>query len=227
MKWFCRITVCLLVLLAVAGCASTSHVTAREEYSGGKKAPRPEHILIYDFTPALTDTQAKSASAAQEAENTAQRVGAEIAKNLVDDIRKMGLPSERASAQSTPQIGDLVIKGSLISMDEGDAAKRVAIGFGAGASSLKATVEGYLMTSHGLHKLGSGNVDSGGNKSPGAALGVAAVVATANPVGLIVNSGIKIYGEASGSSKVEGRAEEIAKEITKELQVKFKEQGWL
>ena len=139
----------------------------------------------------------------------------------------MGLPAKRVSNKSAPQIGDLVLKGRLISIDEGDATNRIAIGFGSGASSVKAAVEGFLMTNHGLKKLASGNVDSSGSSSPGAALGVVGTIATANPAGLIISSGMKVYGEASGSSKVEGRAKQIAEEISKVLQVKFKEQGWI
>ncbi len=122
----------------------------------------------------------------------------------------MGLPANRVSNQTAPQIGDLVISGNLISINESDAIKRMVIGFGSGTSSLKVAVQGYLMTAYGLQKLGSGNVDSGGSKSPGAAVGAVGAIATANPAGLIVSSGMKIYGEASGSSKVEGRAEQIA-----------------
>ena len=218
MKVFSRISVCLFVVVTIVGCASTSNVTALHEYKGGKIA-RPKHILVYDFAPPR-NAPAESASAVQSA-------GGEIAKALVEDIRGMGLPAKRVSNKIAPQIGDLVLKGRLISIDEGDATNRIAIGFGSGASSVKAAVEGFLMTDHGLQKLASGNVGSSGGTSPGAALGVVGTIATANPAGLIISSGMKVYGEASGSSKVEGRAKQIAEEISKVLQVKFKEQGWI
>jgi hypothetical protein len=38
---------------------------------------------------------------------------------------------------------------------------------------------------------------------------------------------MKVYGEASGSSTIEGRAKDMAKEISDVLQVKFQEQGWI
>ena len=139
----------------------------------------------------------------------------------------MGLPAERGSSQTVPQIGDLVIKGTLLSINEGSAAERVAIGFGSGAAQLKVAVEGYLMTDRGLRKLGSGTADTSGSKSPGTALGVAGAIATANPAGLIISTGMKVYGEESGSSTIEGRAKDMAKEIAGALQVKFKEQGWI
>jgi hypothetical protein len=47
----------------------------------------------------------------------------------------------------------------------------------------------------------------------GAAVGVAGLIATGNPAGLIISTGMKVYGEESASSKVEGRAKATAKEI--------------
>ena len=225
----------MFVIAAIVGCASST-ITSRQEYQGGKIA-RPDHIIVYNFAATSADVPAESAIAGQYSEHgtpqtaeqiaVGRQVGAEIATVLVEDIRSMGLPAERASSQTVPQIGDLVIKGSLLSIDEGSTAKRVAIGFGSGASQLKVAVEGYLMTDRGLKKLGSGTADTSGSKSPGAALGVVGAVATANPAGLIISTGMKVYGEESGSSTIAGRAKDMAKEIADKLQVKFKEQGWI
>src|SRR5208283_5793065 len=103
-----------------------------------------------------------------------RQLGIEIAAELVGRIHGLGMPAQRASAGTKPQINDLVIRGYLISINEGSTAKRVTIGFGYGASELRTAVEGYQMTAQGLRKLGSGTVDSGGNKSPGAVLETAA-----------------------------------------------------
>ena len=139
----------------------------------------------------------------------------------------MGLPAEQASTFTMPQINDLVIKGYLLSIDEGSATKRVTIGFGYGGSNLTTAVEGFQMTAQGLRKLGSGTLDSGGGRTPGATLGALTFIATANPVGLIVGLGFKGYGEFSGSAKIEGRGKETAKEIAKMIKPKFQEQGWI
>jgi hypothetical protein len=53
------------------------------------------------------------------------------------------------------------------------------------------------------------------------------MLATANPAGLIISSGVKAYGEASGSSTVEGRAKATAKEIAAVLKQRFQAQGWI
>ena len=225
----------LLALDLVAGCASTK-VTNRQQLVTGP-LPRPAHIWVYDFAATPADVPAGSALAGQySADGTSQtaeqiatgrQLGAQIAAELVEQIRSMGMPAERPPMGTRPQINDLVIRGYLLSVNEGSAAKRVAIGFGAGGSELKTAVEGYQVTAQGLRKLGSGTLDSGGSKTPGAAVGAATFIATANPAGLIVSSGMKVYGEASGSSKVEGRAKDTAKEIADVLKKRFQEQGWI
>jgi hypothetical protein len=139
----------------------------------------------------------------------------------------MGMPAQEVPTGTRPQINDLLIRGFLVSIQNGSAAERVAIGFGTGASELRTVVEGYQMTAHGLVKLGSGTVNSGGSRSPGSAMGAATFLATANPAGLIVSSGIKVYGEESGNSTVEGRARATAKEIADVLKQRFQEQGWI
>lgn len=209
----------LCVVMLMAGCAS-NQVTTDPQISANEQLPRPEHILVYDFV------AASSGQAVSDASMQAQ-VGKEITINLVNSIRDMGMPAEQASPTTPMQINDIVLKGYILSMNEGNEAERVAIGFGSGASDLKVQVEGYQMTSQGLRKLGSGTDDAGGSKSPGAALGVAGAIATANPAGLIISTGMKVYGEESGSSKVEGRTKQVVQEIADRLKSKFQQQGWI
>ena len=105
--------------------------------------------------------------------------------------------------------------------------QRVAIGLGSGGSELTTAVEGYLVTAQGLRKLGSGTLESGGSKTPGAAVPAVVAIASGTPVGLIVSSGMKVYVEASGSSKVEGRAKQTAQEIADQLKIRFQQEGWI
>ena len=235
MQYFTRIAFCVLALVVAAGCASTETSNQQRLVTG--KIPRPHHIWVYDFAATPAEVPAESALAGQHDEHatpqtaeqiaTGRKVGEAIATQLVEQILDMGMLAKRASAGTEPQINDLVIRGYLISVDEGNATKRVAIGFGSGASELSVAVEGFQMTAQGLRKLGSGNVGAGGGKSPGAALGVVGLIATANPAGLIVGTGAKAYGEYSGSSKIEGRAKATAKEIADVLKKRFQEEGWI
>ncbi len=221
--------------ILLTGCASTK-VSDREQLVTGL-VPKPAHILVYNFVATPAEVPADSVLAGEPNLDTSpqtpeqveegKKLGAQIAAELVEQIRAMGMPAEQASAGAKAQLNDLVIRGYLLSIKEGSVAKRVAIGFGSGKSELRTLVEGYQETAQGLRKLGSGTVDAGGNKTPGAALGLATFLATANPAGLIVSSGAKAYGEASGSATVEGRAKSTAKEIADVLKQRFQEQGWI
>ncbi len=237
MKSYSRIVSCLFALVAVAGCASTEVTNRQILVDEKEKAPRPGHIWVHDFAATPAEIPADSALAGQQVAHatpqtpeqiaTGRQVGEQIAVALVEEIRGMGLPAARASSGTKPEINDLVIRGYLLSIDEGDATKRVAVGFGSGASHLSVAAEGFQMTAQGLRKLGSGTVGSGGGKTPGGAVGVAALIATGNPVGLIVGGGAKAYGEYSGSSKIEGRAKAVAKEIAETIKPRFQQQGWI
>jgi Domain of unknown function (DUF4410) len=227
---------CLLVLLLAAGCASTK-VVGREQLVTGK-LPRPSTIWVYDFVASAGDLPSGSTLAGEPDVDTAapqtdkeieegRQLGMEIAAQLALQISNMGLNGVEAVPGTQPQINDIVIRGYLLSIKPGSAAKRVIIGFGAGASEMRTMVEGFQVTPQGMRKLGVGTVQSGGSKGPGAALGVATFLATANPAGLIISSGMKVYGEASGKSTIKGRAQATAKEISDVLKTRFEEQGWI
>jgi hypothetical protein len=229
------VVTCLFVLLMIAGCASTK-VSDRNELVTGRIA-RPNTIWVYDFAATPEDVPDESALAGRYSEHstsqtdeeiaTGRKLGTEIAAQLVERIRAMGMPAARAMAGTTPQINDIVIRGYLISYNAGSAAKRIMIGFGSGASDLKVAVEGFQMTAQGLRKLGSGKTSSTSGETPGADLGVLGLIATHNPAGLIISSGMKIYGQESGKSTIEGRAKQTAKEIAAVLKKRFQEQGWI
>jgi len=226
----------LLIILAT-GCASTK-VTNQQRVETGK-LPRPNQIWVYDFAATPADVPSDSAVAQtytivtspQTAEQIqlGRELGAKIADRLVEEIRETGLPVSRAFravAQNTHP-NDIVIRGYLASIEEGSVAGRMAIGFGAGASELRTVVEGLRVTPEGLRLIGSATVEAKGGKGPGAGVGGATWAITGNPAGFIVSSGMKIYGEASGSATVEGRAKSTAKEIGERLKERFKEQGWI
>jgi hypothetical protein len=218
----------------ISGCASTK-VSNREILVTGP-IPRPDTIWVYDFAATAAEVPANSALAGESLDTTPQtaqqiaegeKLGREMATELVAQINAMGMSAQLASPATKPAINDIVIRGYLLSVVEGSAAKRIAIGFGSGASELRTVVEGFQVTAQGQRKLGYGTVQAGGGKGPGAALGVATFLATANPAGLIISGGMKVYGEASGSSEVSGRAKATVKEIASAIKRRFTDQGWL
>jgi hypothetical protein len=230
-----RIVMCLLTLVVLVGCAKTT-VTEQTPMNTPGLA-RPSRILVYNFVadPADMPTDSSIASAVSapptpptaEQLATGRQLGALIATDLVADIQAMGLSAVQAAPGSTPQVGDGVIRGYLVSAEGGGAVKRFIIGFGSGASELDTVVEGYTMTPQGLRRLGSGTLSSSGGKTPGVVVPAAVAIATGNPVGLIVVGGVKLYREASGKNGLEARAKATADAIADELKARFEDRGWI
>ena len=231
-----RATAILVALVALAGCASTKVTERQTEMQPGERLARPHHIVVNDFTATPDEVPSDSAIAAQVAAQpppsakeieVGRKLGAEVAKDLVEEIQKMGLPAVRAAAQPTPDVGDIVIRGYFVTVDTGSAVERIALGFGAGAASLSTVVEGYLMTAQGLQRLGEGEVAAGDSKGPGLVVPIAVTIATANPIGLAVGGAVKAAGELSGADTIEGSGRRTAELIGKELKIKFQQQGWI
>lgn len=227
--------VLLLSVVLLASCASTQ--VANREILVNEQLPRPGKILIYDFVSDPKDVAKDSVLASYEVApagpptpeqaQLAKKLGALIATNLTSEIRDMGINATAPTSGLTTQPNDCIIRGYLLSVDEGSTLKRVTVGFGAGAAEMKTLVEGYQVTATGERKLGYGEVQASGGKAPGGALGAAMLVATGNPVGLVVQSGLKATGELTGYSTTEGRAKQTAKEIGEQLKVRFTQLGWI
>src|SRR6266852_1426655 len=94
-----HIVLCLLVLVAVPGCASTK-VTDRQQLVTGQIA-RPNNIWVYDFVATPADVPSDSDVSAQGTAQTAEQIdigrqlGAQIAKELVADIQGMDFQHRR------------------------------------------------------------------------------------------------------------------------------------
>ncbi|KKO18255.1 MAG: hypothetical protein BROFUL_03065, partial [Candidatus Brocadia fulgida] len=147
----------LFALAFLAGCASTK-VSDQQQLVHGK-IPRPDHILVYDFVATYGDVPSDSSIAGEYAEHetpqteeeieTGRQIGAEIATELVEAIRGMGMPAERYNKEMMPETNDILIRGYLLTFSEGSAVKRMTIGFGSGSSKLQVVAEGYQVTAQG------------------------------------------------------------------------------
>jgi hypothetical protein len=236
MNSFTRTALCLLALMMAVGCASTE-VTKRDSKIGTQKIAKPDRIYVYPFAATHADIPTWSTSADRfdqpskpptpEELEVGRNLGDLVAKELVTKIEGMGLVALEGSQQSLPQPNDLMIIGYFGAVEEGSTAKRLSIGFGSGAAELTTAVEGYQMTNNGPRLLGSAQLDSAGGKTPGLVVPLVVLAATANPIGLIVMGGAKLQGEISGRTKIEGSAKRTAEAIAEQLEIKFKEQGWI
>lgn len=223
--------------LALALCAACATTNITNRKVANEQIARPDRLIVHDFaiTPAevpaesaLADDPAPSKPLSAEELAAAHELADAVAKQLVSRIDEMGVHAVRADGEPPPRTGDVVLRGAFLSIDEGSTVKRLAVGFGYGAAELRTHVEGFLMTENGLHRLGSGDVSSGGaGKTPGMAVPLVVTLATANPIGLVVGGAVKGVGELSGHDTIEGAGKRTADAIADELKKRFEAQGWI
>ncbi len=226
----------LFMLTILTGCAS-SDVTARRSYVADQEIARPSRIIVHSFAATPGDVPADAAIAGryekratpQTAEEIAlgRQLGDQLARNLVDEILELGFPAELAGQGPPPQVGNLVIKGQFVSIDEGSRLKRMLVGFGAGAAELKTFVEGYQVTAGGLRPLGSAEVEAGGGRMPGMLVPVAGGAAAGTAATSAAISGALNVGQEVKSESIQGAAKRTAEEIAKVLEDAFKKRGWI
>jgi len=238
MKFFDTSVAGLLCLAILTGCASSEITHRKDTAAGDELIPRPGRIIVYAFKATASDVSPTAAitgsysrrQSPQTAEEiqVGRKLGNLVAQILVRKILDMGLPAQGAGRGPAPQIGDVLIGGQFITIDEGDKAKRVLIGFGKGGGELKTHVEGYLVTKTGKRLLGSREVGTKGGKKPGLLVPGIVAVASANPAGLIVSSLMSIKAEKEkGSETLKGAAKRTAEEIARELEKIFRRHGWI
>jgi hypothetical protein len=176
--------------------------------------------------PEETALEAQPEPLTEEQEATAREIGAAVAEALVTRLQGVGLSAVRAEGQPPLAMNDVELRGYFLSIDEGSATQQVVVAFGAGDADLTTAVEAFQMTPTGLQPIGGGQLEAGGGRVPGVLVPLA-VAARGNPLGLIVNSGVQVYGEVTGTATIEGAAERTADEIFEAMQPTLEERGWL
>jgi hypothetical protein len=227
----------MLALVMAVGCASTKVTERHPQLAPGQKIAKPERIYVFPFAGTPADIPTWSASASRYSESSTPQtpeqtemgrtLGTLVAKDLVTEIQEMGMTALEGNTQTVPRNNDLLIIGYFEAVEEGSTAKRLGLGFGSGAAELRTAVEGYQTTPEGPRLLGAAKLDSAGGKTPGLIVPLAVLAATANPIGLVVMGTAKVAGEMTGRNKIEGAAKRTAEAIAEQLEIKFKEQGWI
>ena len=139
-----------LAVLTLWGCTSVD--TAAERQIAEQRLPRPAMIVVHDFAVSPDEVQSGGAWSNPRLVQDTARTGAEkavghafadeFATALVEEIRKLGLPAERANAAEVPG-GDVVtIEGRFISL-AGDPSAPGIVGFAGGWPDVLADVQLY------------------------------------------------------------------------------------
>src|SRR5882724_6757894 len=225
-----------MALTTMVGCArvSTEHLQKTTD-----RLARPALVLVHDYEVSPDEVQLDSALSSrvkravkgtpktEDQLKVEREVNRTLTTTLVDEIRKLGIPAEPARMAS-PVVGStLSIEGQIVSINEGNKAKRLVIGLGSGASEVRTLTQVYEVTSGEGHRLvedfyttakSSRKPGFGPMAGMGAAAGLAASHATAaGGVGLAT----------ALSQTVEADIKHGAKQIAKELAKLFVQQGWI
>lgn len=224
------------ILLLAAGCAS-SGVAQRRGTGAAESLIRPAYVIVYDFAATPGDVPPDSAIAryyqqrpvAQTPQDVelGRRLGRLVAENLVGDLNEAGIKALPVASAPVPSIGDAVIRGEFIAVNEGNRLTRVLIGFGAGAAELKTLVEAYQVTATGLRPLGSAQIEAAGGKLPGMLVPVGVGAAAGNVALSAAVSGAGNLVKEAGPESIEGAARRTAKEIAALIVDAYRKRGWL
>ena len=229
----------LMILAIAAGCAPTN---VQQEKMTATELPRPDHILVYDFavTPQEVELdkglsadlmqkyrEHKGTSRTAEEIKVGHKVAETVAAELVKHIRSYGLMAERALGLPPTEGKVLMVKGQILSIDEGNRAERVAIGLGAGRTSVQANVQVYEITPEGKQEVDSlrGTAKSGRKPGMGEMMGLGGIAG--HLLTSTVVSGVLSGASEMTSATVEADGKRLAENIAQDLGKFFVDQGWI
>ncbi|MBL8659722.1 MAG: DUF4410 domain-containing protein [Rhodospirillales bacterium] len=224
-----------LVAILLNGCTS---VKVTPEAGAAEKLAQPQRVLVYDFavTPQEIQLDPVGAEIAQKIDGTAKSaqeqklshaVAAALAKHLVSDIQAMGLPAQRASTPPSPTGTDVLIRGQLVSIDQGNEAERMIIGLGAGRSDVEAHAQVYETVAGQRIAIESMSGKAESTIMPGAAetMGVGALAGH-----LLVSTAITAGSQFANedlSANVDAEAGHLGDKLAASLKALFVKQGWI
>jgi len=228
-----------IILAVAAGCAPTK---VQEKSTTIAQLPKPDHILVYDFAVSPEEVKLDKGLSAelvqkyqdhQGASRTAEeikvghKVADAVAAELVKKINSYGLFAERAFGLPKGKGKVLIVKGQFLSIDEGNRTERVAIGLGAGRTSVQTNVQVYELTPQGMKEVDTlrGTAKSGGKPGMAEMMGVGAIAG--HLLASTVVSGALAGGTEMTSATVEADGKRLANQIAKELGNFFVEQAWI
>jgi hypothetical protein len=212
----------------LGGCTSVE--SAADRQIAEQRLPRPVAIVVHDFAVAPEEVDPGRLRAGSRLVQDTGRTERERAVGhafadeftiaLIEEIRKLGLPAQRADAANLPSGGVVTIEGRFISL-AGDPSQPGIVGFSGGRPEVVADVQLFGTSSRGeeLSEDIEVSVSQGGESYPAALLPDPTI--TAGEV--VTTPGISPQARA----KLQSSAREAAGTVARQLKPYFAEQGWI
>jgi len=226
MRWVVMSLLGCSLALSACGSDTDAEVTNKMSKKDRKNLPPPTQILVYDFAVSPSEVSADSAAANElrgagddpygNAQKTSleHQIAAIVADKLVEDLKDLDLPAMRWRGPAPTGPGIYTIEGQFVTIDEGNAAMRMIIGFGAGGTEIKTLVQAYASEPTGKRLLAEADVSSESSSAPGLAAtlpvgsaisGVATAAAIQTGVGAVreINTDVREGAEETAEAIVE------------------------
>ncbi len=220
-------------LLASMGCA-TAKIDSTRRYVSDLEIKRPSEILVYDFAVSSKDVVvdrlgpefASGEADPEERQALGREVANAFAEAIVAELRDREIQSSYVSRKIKPPLDAILLKGEFLSVDEGDRAARMSIGFGLGKSEVRVHAHVFQQTSNGAKLISVAEANASGSKMPGmllpttigASLGTAATSA-------IVSGAMGGLRELKGPLGAD--VKRMAEEIAERVEHFYERRGWL
>ena len=218
--------------LLVLGCVNVN--SEADQDIAAETMPRPAVILVSDFAIApeeVDPTRFSGTRLIRDSSRTAaeravgHRFASAFATGLVEEIRKMGLPAERASSPMPPGGAILSVEGQFISLASGDPTAPGVIGFTADWANVVADIEIYSKSAAGDRLSEDLEFDLADANQPPERMppGVLARLHHETP-----GAGSREVGLPAGlASELDAAATASASAAAKQLATFFADQGWI
>jgi len=228
----------LLLCLFVAACSQGNVQTTA--VGNPEVRPAPSHVFVVEFAIAPDQVHLDSGVlAAMRRERGSQppsvtqmqvalRAQSALDQTLTKRLAGYGLPAGPLTSRG-PQPGSLLVQGQIVSIDQGNRARRVMIGLGSGASSMTARAQLYYVTDPARPQfVESFNVSADSGHMPGAVetMGVGAAAQGSMAVSAGVSAGVHGAAEMRRTGE-EALADKLADALAKQIGEFAVSQGWL
>ncbi len=219
----------VIALLLSLGCASAS-VEGRRVDTGDRIIPKPPVLLVYPFAldsdDVAVDTLGFSDATHEDRSSENLRIQSELLFQTVSKLNERGINAKSGTDVTEIPLNALLVKGQFVTIDEGNRARRMIIGFGAGAERLTTQIQVYHSTETGLQRVAEAEATARGSRMPGMAVPVVGGATAGRAASAaVISGGMNVMKEATGG--LGKAAANIAEQIAERAAAYYKERGWL
>ena len=203
-------------------------------YKGQQPLPKPERVLVYDFTVAsnavktdpmpgirqrIHNAGSSDDAKTQAARQTQDEITSDMVKELQKRLKESGIPVEKGAAGQPPPANSLAVQGTISKLDEGHRLRRETVGLGAGASDVNTDCQISIQTANGPVLVSDLTTVAESGKKPGVAVTMGAGAAPAVAAG--------VTGATAHKSTAQGDSARTGSAIAKHVAAVMKAQGWI